>query len=133
MIPHWAKDIKVGLANINAKAEGMENRLAFRDALKRRCIVPVDNFYGWKKTASGKQPYAVALADGGLTAMAGLMGELALTGGRLGAQLHDHYYQPKRSMRGIAQPDAGGTGPDVSVRGDDLLAGHFSRRQRQEQ
>jgi putative SOS response-associated peptidase YedK len=34
--------------------------------------VPVDNFYEWKKTAAGKQPYAIALADGGLMALAGL-------------------------------------------------------------
>jgi putative SOS response-associated peptidase YedK len=34
--------------------------------------VPVDNFYEWKKTATGKQPYAIALADGGLMALAGL-------------------------------------------------------------
>jgi hypothetical protein len=34
LIPHWSKDINVGFANINAKAEGIENRPAFRDALK---------------------------------------------------------------------------------------------------
>jgi putative SOS response-associated peptidase YedK len=37
-----------------------------------RCVVPVDNFWEWKKTATGKQPCAVALADGGLMALAGL-------------------------------------------------------------
>jgi putative SOS response-associated peptidase YedK len=73
LIPHWAKDINVGFANINAKAEGIENRPAFRDAFeRRRCLVPVDNFYEWKKTATGKQPYAVALADRSLMALAGL-------------------------------------------------------------
>ena len=55
LIPHWAKDINVGFANINAKAEGIENRPAFRHAFERRwCLVPVDNFYEWKKTATGK-------------------------------------------------------------------------------
>jgi SOS response associated peptidase (SRAP) len=40
LIPHWAKDINVGFANINAKAEGIENRPAFRDAFQhRRCLV----------------------------------------------------------------------------------------------
>jgi putative SOS response-associated peptidase YedK len=73
LIPHWAKDINVGFANINPKAEGIENRPAFRDAFdRRRCIMPINNFYEWKKTATGKQPYAVALADGGLMALAGL-------------------------------------------------------------
>jgi putative SOS response-associated peptidase YedK len=73
LIPYWAKDIKVGFANINAKAEGIETRPAFRDAFeRRRCLVPVDNFYEWKKTGSGKQPYAIALADRGIMALAGV-------------------------------------------------------------
>jgi putative SOS response-associated peptidase YedK len=47
LVPFWAKDIKVGFANINAKAEGIESRPAFREAFqRRRCLVPVDNFYG---------------------------------------------------------------------------------------
>jgi putative SOS response-associated peptidase YedK len=46
LIPYWAKDIKVGFANINAKAEGIESKPAFRQAFeRRRCLVPVDNFW----------------------------------------------------------------------------------------
>ena len=75
LVPFWAKDIKVGFANINAKAEGIEGKPAFREAFQwRRCLVPGDNFYEWKKTAMGKQPYAIALADRGLMALAGLWG-----------------------------------------------------------
>ena len=73
LVPFWAKDIKVGFANINAKAEGIEGKPAFREAFqRRRCLVSVDNFYEWKKTPAEKQPYAVALADRGLMALAGL-------------------------------------------------------------
>jgi putative SOS response-associated peptidase YedK len=73
LVPFWAKDLKVGFANINAKAEGIETRPAFREAFqRRRCLVPVDGFYEWKKTASGKQPYAIALSDRRLMALAGL-------------------------------------------------------------
>jgi len=55
LVPFWAKDIKVGFANINAKAEGIEGKPAFREAFqRRRCLVPVDSFYEWKKTATGK-------------------------------------------------------------------------------
>ena len=62
LVPYWAKDLKVGFANINAKAEGIESRPAFREAFAgRRCLAPVDNFYEWKKTAVGKQPYATRL------------------------------------------------------------------------
>jgi hypothetical protein len=57
LVPFWAKDIKVGFGNINAKAEVIESKPAFREAFQpRRCLVPVDNFYEWKKTATGKQP-----------------------------------------------------------------------------
>jgi putative SOS response-associated peptidase YedK len=72
-VPFWAKDIKVGFADINAKAEGIETRPVFREAFRQRgCLVPVDNFFEWKKTANGKQPYAIALADRKLMALAGL-------------------------------------------------------------
>jgi putative SOS response-associated peptidase YedK len=73
LVPFWAKDIKVGFANINAKAEGIENKPAFREAFRqRRCLVPVDNFYEWEKVDGGKQPYAIGLKGGGLMALAGL-------------------------------------------------------------
>jgi putative SOS response-associated peptidase YedK len=73
LIPHWAKDINVGFGNINAKAEGIEKRPAFREAFqRRRCLVLVDNFCGWKKTATGKQRYVIALADWRLMALAGV-------------------------------------------------------------
>ena len=43
LVPFWAKDIKVGFADINAKAEGIENKPAFREAFRqRRCLVPVE-------------------------------------------------------------------------------------------
>jgi putative SOS response-associated peptidase YedK len=73
LIPFWAKDIKVGFANINANAEGIASKPAFREAFRwRRCLVPVDNFYEWANTVTGKQPYAIALADRRLMALAGL-------------------------------------------------------------
>ena len=73
LVPYWAKDIKVGFANINAMAETVDTKPAFREAFqRRRCLVPVDNFYESKKTTSGKQPYAIALADRRLMALASL-------------------------------------------------------------
>ena len=74
LVPSWAKDLNVGFANINAKAEGIEKKPAFGKAFeRRRCLVPVDNFYEWKKLGpKEKQPYAIALADRSLMALAGL-------------------------------------------------------------
>src|SRR5262245_15341651 len=73
LVPFWAKDIKVGFANINAKAETIETRPAFREAFaRRRCLVPFDCFYEWKKLGKEREPYAAALADRRLMALAGL-------------------------------------------------------------
>ena len=75
LVPYWAKDIKIGFSTINAMAETVDTKRAFREAfVRRRCIVPVDNFYEWKKLDDGKtkQPYAIALADRSLMALAGL-------------------------------------------------------------
>ncbi len=71
--PYWAKDIKIGFSTINARAEEVDTKPAFREAFRqRRCLVPLDNFYEWKKIGTGKQPYAIALADRRLMGMAGL-------------------------------------------------------------
>jgi putative SOS response-associated peptidase YedK len=78
LIPLWAKDKSIGPRLINAMAETVATKPAFRDAFRhRRCLVPVDFFYEWQKTGggkqpSGKQPYAIGLADGAPMALAGL-------------------------------------------------------------
>ncbi|HET9848690.1 MAG TPA: SOS response-associated peptidase [Candidatus Dormibacteraeota bacterium] len=74
LVPWWSKDIKMGVRCINAMAETIATKPAFRDAFARgqRCIVPVDGFYEWKKSAAGKQPYAIVSGDGLPLAMAGL-------------------------------------------------------------
>jgi putative SOS response-associated peptidase YedK len=60
LIPFWAKQKKVGFANINARAETVATKPAFRDAFKRhRCIVPMDGYYEWRTLPDGKQPYLV--------------------------------------------------------------------------
>jgi putative SOS response-associated peptidase YedK len=74
LIPYWAKDIKIGFSTINAMAETVDTKPVFREAFKRRrCLVPADNFYEWKKLGpKTKQPYAIGLEGGGLMALAGL-------------------------------------------------------------
>ncbi len=73
LVPFWAKDPKPGYSTFNAKAESLSEKPAFRAAFRRRrCIVPFDGFYEWKKSGREKEPYAIAHADGSLLAMAGL-------------------------------------------------------------
>ena len=74
LVPHWAKDLKIGFSTINAMAETVDTKPVFREAFaRRRCLVPIEAFYEWKKLGSKeKQPYAIALAGGGFMALAGL-------------------------------------------------------------
>ncbi|MGE3620945.1 MAG: SOS response-associated peptidase [Acidimicrobiia bacterium] len=75
LIPLWAKDPKIGSKMINARAETLAEKSAYRSAFrKRRCIVPADGFYEWKAVPGqkAKQPYFIHRADGEPLAFAGL-------------------------------------------------------------
>ena len=73
LVPRWAKDASGAARMMNARAEGLTERPAFREAfVKRRCIVTTDGFYEWQALGRGKQPYAVAMADGAPMPLAGL-------------------------------------------------------------
>ena len=73
LVPSWAKDVGIGGKMINARAEGIAAKPAFRTAFhKRRCLVPADGFYEWQKVAGGKQPMLIRLRSGGPFAFAGL-------------------------------------------------------------
>jgi putative SOS response-associated peptidase YedK len=73
LIPSWAKDPSIGFRTINAMSETAAEKPAFRDAMRlRRCLVPAEGFYEWKKLAKGKQPYNIGMGDDGVFAFAGL-------------------------------------------------------------
>ena len=73
LIPSWAKDAKMSARFINARSETASEKPAFRAAFKmRRCLIPADGFYEWKKLEKGRPPYLVALASRLLFAFAGL-------------------------------------------------------------
>jgi len=74
LVPRWAKDPSIGARLINARAETLLEKRAFRDALKRRrCLLPADGFYEWMLMHGGiKQPLHIGMADGALFALAGL-------------------------------------------------------------
>ncbi len=73
LVPSGARDPSVGNRMINARVETLDERPAFRDALRRRrCLVIADGFYEWKREGRAKQPYFVQRVDGNLTALAGL-------------------------------------------------------------
>ena len=73
LVPWWAEDAHIGAKLINARAETLADKPAFRDAYRRRhCLVPADAFYEWKRVEGRKQPYCIRLRDQGLFGMAGL-------------------------------------------------------------
>lgn len=73
LVPFWAKDRKIGSRMINARSETVAEKPAFRAAFtRRRCLVPADGFYEWRREEGRKQPYRVCLTDGTPFAMAGL-------------------------------------------------------------
>jgi putative SOS response-associated peptidase YedK len=113
-VPWFARSPTEGARSINARAESVATRPAFRDAFRRhRCLVAADGFYEWRRAEGRRQPYFVRLRSGRPMALAGLWERwrpaegpplttgLVITcpsGGRL-ARIHDR-------MPVILDPDA---------------------------
>ncbi len=73
LLPHWAEGRGARSKPINARTETLTEKPTFRELLaQRRCLVPADGFYEWRKTATGKVPYRFLLHSGELFSFAGL-------------------------------------------------------------
>jgi putative SOS response-associated peptidase YedK len=73
LVPHWADDARIAGRTFNARAETLAITPAFRGAYRRRrCLVPVDSFYEWKREDGVRQPYRVLRGDGQPLVLAGL-------------------------------------------------------------
>jgi putative SOS response-associated peptidase YedK len=73
LVPSWAKDEKIAFKTINARMETIDTAASFRAAFrKRRCLIPADGFYEWKKLVGGKVPYSIGLRSGAPFVFAGL-------------------------------------------------------------
>ncbi len=129
LIPFWAKDPSIGNRMINARAETLAEKPAFRRPLKsQRCLVPANGFYEWRREGSRKQPYFARLRDGGLFGFAGLWdtwrdpnGELVYSytiitteANAVMAPIHDR-------MPAILLPDDEATWLDPTVEASELL------------
>jgi putative SOS response-associated peptidase YedK len=76
LVPSWAKDAKLAGNMINARAETVSEKPAYRAAFKRRrCLVPADGFYEWVHAENGKQPHNIHYADHHPMTFAGLWEE----------------------------------------------------------
>jgi len=73
LVPHWAKDVGIGNRLINARAETVAEKPAFRQAFsRRRCLVLASGFYEWGQTPAGKSPFFMSPGNGECLAFAGL-------------------------------------------------------------
>ena len=73
LVPSWAKDLSIGSRMINARAETVAEKPAFRAAFRRRrCLIPADGYFEWLKRGRTKQPYYFRMRDESPLAFAGL-------------------------------------------------------------
>jgi putative SOS response-associated peptidase YedK len=73
LVPFWARDLKIGTQMINARAETVAEKPAFRHALQqRRCLVPATGFFEWKGEPGRKQAFAITVPERPIFAFAGL-------------------------------------------------------------
>ena len=64
LVPSWAKDISMGAKLINARSETVTEKPSFREAFKRRrCVIPADGFYEWRRLEGRKQPFFFRMRD----------------------------------------------------------------------
>jgi len=73
LIPFWAKDPKIGNKLINARSESLSEKASFKTAFaKRRCLIPANGFYEWKRDGKEKTPYRIFIKSEDIFAMAGI-------------------------------------------------------------
>lgn len=81
LVPHWADDLAIGVRHINARAETVAGKPAFRDALRRRrCLISADGFYEWQRDGKRRVPFAFAPAGGAPVTFAGVWDRWKLRG-----------------------------------------------------
>lgn len=73
LIPSWAKDEKMASKMINARSETVDEKPSFKKSFyQRRCLIPMDSFYEWKKEGKSKTPMRITMKDNSLFGVAGL-------------------------------------------------------------
>lgn len=114
LVPHWAKDQKIGNKLFNARSETAHEKPSFRDAfVKRRALIPVNGWYEWLRQGKQKQPYWHTRKDDKLMWLAGLWeswtdktsGELVRSFSILTQQSYGEFAKIHNRMPVIMRPD----------------------------
>ena len=102
LVPSWATDIKIGNQLINGRSESLLDKPAFRDSFRaRRCLIPADGFYEWKKDGKQRQPFHFGLKDDGLFAFAGVWDRWKSPNGQMLASCSILTTAPNQWLEGI--------------------------------
>ncbi len=73
LVPAWSPEPRTAYSTFNARAETVADKPTYRHAFRRRrCLIPADGFYEWRRVGKRKQPYCIAPTDGEPFAFAGL-------------------------------------------------------------
>lgn len=73
LVPAWSPEPRTAYSTFNARAETVADKPTYRQAFRRRrCLIPADGFYEWRRVGKRKQPYCIAPTDGEPFAFAGL-------------------------------------------------------------
>ncbi|MGD8312741.1 MAG: SOS response-associated peptidase, partial [Gammaproteobacteria bacterium] len=73
LVPAWSDEPKTRYSTINARAETVADKPAYRQSFRhRRCLIPATGFYEWQQAGDGRIPHHIRRKDGGLFAFAGL-------------------------------------------------------------
>ncbi len=73
LVPRWAKESKIGARMINARSETVHEKPAFRSAFRwRRCVIPVNGWFEWRREGGARQPYLIRPGDAEVFSLAGL-------------------------------------------------------------
>jgi putative SOS response-associated peptidase YedK len=130
LIPPWSRDPAIGNRLINARAETASEKPAFRRAFReRRCLVPADGFYEWKREGAAKRPFYVRMKGGAPFAFAGIWerwegtrGEAVETCAILTTEPNELLSPLHDRMPLILPPEEYGRWLDPSIRSPEFLA-----------
>ena len=105
LIPSWAKDPSIGSRMINARSETVAEKPAFRAAIRRRrCLVPADGFYEWKRADGRKQPYYILMRDRKTFAFGGIFSLYGIEAQRPSPSKHQPWKGQRRRSPSTSPP-----------------------------
>ena len=129
LLPPWAPDMRMGARLINARAETVHERPAFRHAFKRRrCLIPANGWFEWKRAGKERRPFLIEAADEAPLSFAGLWErwerrrEVVETFAILTTSAHPDLAELHARQPAVIAPSDFGAWLDPDATADELLA-----------